>query len=148
MLRNLTPLGNRPIKATFKASEAMKQGMAVSLDIPNSEVDKATGVGDYIVDVPKKYEGIYAVVNPEDDAFEDIDQGDRVLVIPTYVGDRFATDQITITGLSAGDPLDVANGLFIEATSNDAYQWIYVGTYSDPTGTLHVIERVPKGTVA
>lgn len=147
MLRMLTPLGNRPIKATYTASADMKQGMAVSLDHENQEVDLATGVGDYLVDVPKKYEGIYSVVNPEDDAFEDIEDGDTVLVIPTYVGDRFATDQITTTGLAAGDPMDVAAGLFQEATSADAYQWIYCGTYADPTGTMHIIERVAKGTV-
>ena len=147
MLRILTPLGNRPIKATFVASEDMKQGMAVSLDIPNAEADKATGVGDYIVDVPKKYEGLYSIVNPEDDAFEDIESGDLVLVIPTYIGDRFATDQITTAGLSAGEPLDVAAGLFVEATSADAYQYIYGGTYADPTGTLHIVERVANATV-
>lgn len=147
MLRIITPLGNRPIKATYKASEDMKQGMAVALDIANAEVDKATGVGDYIVDVPKKYEGLYAIVNPEDDAFEDIETGDLVLVIPTYIGDRFATDQITSAGLSVGDPLDVAAGLFVEATSNDAYQYVYGGTYADPTGTLHIVERVAKATV-
>lgn len=147
MLRILTPLGNRPIKATFKASEAMKQGMAVALDIADAEVDKATGVGDYIVDVPKKYEGLYSIVNPEDNAFEDIAAGDLVLVIPTYIGDRFATDQITTTSLSVGDPLDVASGLFIEATSSDAYQYVYGGTYADPTGTLHIVERVAKATV-
>ena len=147
MLRILTPLGNRPIKATYMASEAMYQGMAVSLDTANAEVDKATGVGDYIVDVPKSYTGLYAIVNPEDDAFESIASGTIVNVIPTYIGDRFATNQITTTGLGTGDPLDVANGLFIEATSADSYQYIYGGTYADPTGTLHIVERVAKATV-
>lgn len=147
MLRILTPLGNRPIKATYMASEAMYQGMAVSLDTANAEVDKATGVGDYIVDVPKSYTGLYAIVNPEDDAFESIASGTIVNVIPAYIGDRFATDQITTTGLSTGDPLDVADGLFIEATSTDSYQYIYGGTYADPTGTLHIVERVAKATV-
>lgn len=147
MLRILTPLGNRPIKATYKASEAMYQGMAVSLDTANAEVDKATGVGDYIVDVPKSYTGLYAIVNPEDDAFESIASGTIVNVIPAYIGDRFATDQIATTGLSVGDPLDVAAGLFREATSGDAYQWVYGGTYSDPTGTMHIVERVAKATV-
>lgn len=147
MIRYLTPLGNRPIKATYKASEAMYQGMAVSLDTANAEVDKATGVGDYLVDIPKSYTGLYAIVNPEDDAFELIASGSYVNVVPTFVGDRFATDQITTTGLTAGDPMDVAAGLFQEATSSDAYQWVYGGTYSDPTGTLHIVERVAKGTV-
>jgi len=147
MLRNLTPLGNRPIKADFKAGAAMTQGMAVSLDYANSEVDKATGVGDYLVDIPKSYTGLYSIVNPEDDAFEDIAQYAFVNVIPTYVGDRFATDQVTTTGLSVGDPIDATAGVFAEATTGDAYQWVYGGTYADPTGTLYIIERVAKATV-
>jgi hypothetical protein len=147
MLRNLTPLGNRPIKADYKAGAAMTQGMAVSLDHANAEVDKATGVGDYLVDIPKSYTGIYAIVNPEDDAFESIAQGAFVNVIPTYVGDRFATDQVTTTGLSVGDPIDATAGVFAEATSSDAYQWIYGGTYADTTGTLYIVECVPNATV-
>lgn len=147
MIRYLTPLGNRPIKANYKASEAMTQGMAVSLATANAEVDKATGVGDYLVDVPKSFTGLYAIVNPEDDAFEDIAAATFVNVVPTYIGDRFATDQVITTGLTIGDPLDVAAGLFQEATSSDAYQWVYGGTYSDPTGTLYIVERVAKATV-
>lgn len=147
MIRYLTPLGNRPIKANYKASEAMTQGMAVSLDHANAEVDKATGVGHYLVDVPKSYTGINAIVNPEDDAFESIASGTFVNVVPTFIGDRFATDQVTPTGLTVGDPLDVTAGVFAEATSSDAYQWIYGGTYSDPTGTMYIIERVAAATV-
>ena len=147
MLRILQTTQGKPIKATYRASEAMYQGMGVSLDHVNNEVDKATGVGDYIVDVPKAYEGLYAVVNPADNAFESIASGALVDVIPTFVGDRFATNQITSAGLSKGDPLDVGAGLFIKATSGDAYQYVYGGTYADPTGTLHIVERVAKASV-
>lgn len=147
MLRNLTPLGNRPIKADYKAAEAMTQGMAVTISTANANCSKATGVGHYLVDIPKSYTGIYAIVNPEDDAFESIASGAFVNIIPTYVGDRFATDQVTPTGLSVGDPLDVTAGVFAEATSGDAYQWVYGGTFADPTGTMYIIERVPAATV-
>lgn len=143
MLRILTPLGGRPIKATYTASENMVQGMSVSLDTENAEVDKATGNGDYIVDVPKSYTGIYSVVNPKDDDFEEIASGKLVNVIPAYLGDRFATDQVTATGLDIGDPLKVVAGLFVAATSTNTSQWVYGGTYADPTGTLHIVERVP-----
>lgn len=147
MLRYLTPLGNRPIKATYTASEAMSQGMAVTISTANANCAKATGVGHYLVDIPKSYTGIYSVVNPEDDAFESIASGAVVNIIPTFIGDRFATDQVTTTGLTTGDPLDVAAGLFQEATSGDSYQWVYGGTYSDPTGTMYIVERVAAATV-
>lgn len=147
MLRYLQTIGSKPIKATYVASAAMKQGMAVSLDTANGEIDIATGVGDYLVDVPKSYTGLNAIVNPVDDAFEDIALGQKALVIPTFLGERYATDQITSAGLDVGDPLDVANGLFIKATTSDAYQWVYGGAHSDPTGTLHIVERVAKATV-
>lgn len=147
MLRLLQVLGHKPNKAMYVASEDMKQGMAVSIDHANGEVDKATGLGEYLVQVSPKYEGLNAVVPPLDDAFEDIASGDKVILIPTFIGERYATDQITTTGLTAGDPLDVAAGLFQEATSSDAYCWIYGGTYLDTTGTLHIVERVPNATV-
>ena len=95
MLRYLQTIGSKPIKATYVASAAMKQGMAVSLDTANGEIDIATGVGDYLVDVPKSYTGLNAIVNPFDDAFEDIALGQKALVIPTFLGERYATDQIT-----------------------------------------------------
>lgn len=144
MLRILTPLGGRPIKATYTASENMVQGMSVSLDTENAEVDKATGNGDYIVDVPKSYTGIYSVVNPKDDDFEEIASGKLVNVIPAYLGDRFATDQVTALGLDVGDPLTAAAGLFVKATAPSTSQWVFGGTYADPTGTLYIVERVPS----
>lgn len=148
MLRHLQVVENKPIKTTFVTSAEMYQGMGVSLDFANSEIDKATGVGDYLVDIPKSYTGLYSIVNPEDDAFEVIASGANALVVPTYVGEIYATDQLTIGTLSVGDPLKVASGLFVAAAQGNSYQWIYKGTHSDPTGTMYKIERVALGTVA
>jgi hypothetical protein len=147
MLRYLQVQQDKPVSVMRVASEAMTTGMAVSIDYANGEVDKATGIGYYLVDVPRNYDGANSAFNYPDDEFEDIALGDRVIQIPVSIGDRFATNQITATGLSAGDPLDVAAGLFKEATSGDAYGWVYGGTYADPTGTLHIVERVPNATV-
>ena len=147
MLRYLQVQQDKPVNVMRVASEAMTTGMAVSIDYANDEVDKATGIGYYIVDVPRNYDGANAAFNYPDDEFEDIASGARVLTIPTSIGDRFATDQITVTGLTKGDPLDVSAGLFQEATSGDAYGWVYGGTFADPTGTLHIVERVANATV-
>lgn len=147
MIRYLQVQQDKPVNVMRIASEAMTTGMAVSIDHANGEVDKATGIGYYLVDVPRDYDGAHAAFNYPDDEFEDIALGARVITIPASVGDRFATDQITATDLTVGDPLDVADGLFVEATSSDAYGWVYGGAYADPTGTLHIVERVPNATV-
>lgn len=147
MLRELQTFGQKPIKATYVASENMTQGMAVSIDHANEEVDKATGVGEYLVDVPKNYDGANAYLPPDDDACEAILDGDTVLVVPTLPGERYATDQLTIGTLSKGDYLKAASGLFVAAAQSDATGWIYGGTYSDPTGTLYVIERIVTTTM-
>lgn len=147
MIRYLQVQQDKPVSVMRVASEAMTTGMAVSIDHANGEVDKATGIGYYIVDVPRNYDGANAAFNYPDDEFEDIASGARVITIPTAVGDRFAVNQITAAGLTKGAPLDVASGLFVAATTGDAYGWVYGGTFADPTGTLHIIERVSNATV-
>lgn len=147
MLRMLQVKANKPIKTTYAAGATMTTGMLVSLDHVNSEVDKATDAGYYLVDIEKNYDGINAVVPPEDDTCEAIAQYAKVKVIPTEIGERYATDQITISGVSVGDPLEATAGLFTEATSGDTYRWVYCGTLADPTGTLYIVECVPAATV-
>jgi hypothetical protein len=149
MLRDLITFSNKPVTATFKASENMTMGMAVSIDYANDEVDKATGIGEFLVTVPKKYEGEYSYKNPTDDAFEAILDGDTVNVIPTVVGESYATDQLTVgnPAVAKGAYLKVASGLFVAAAQNDSAGWVYGGAYSDPTGAMHVIERVSTVTV-
>lgn len=148
MLRELQTFGQKPIKATYVASEDMTQGMAVSIDHANGEVDKATGIGEFLVDVPKNYDGEYSYKNPTDDAFEAITDGDTVLVIPTLPGERYATDQLTVgnPAVAKGAYLKVASGLFVAAAQNDAVAWVYGGTYTDPTGTMYIVERVDATT--
>lgn len=149
MLRELQTFGQKPIKATYVASEDMVQGMAISIDHANGEADKATGVGEYLVDVPKNYDGEFSYKNPTDDAFENITDGDMVLIVPTVPGERYATDQLTVgtPAVAKGAHLKVASGLFVAAAQNDATCWIYGGTYSDPTGTMHIVERIAATTM-
>lgn len=148
MLRYLQVQGNRPVNAIRKVSADMKQGMVVSVDYANDEMDKATGVGYYLVDIARNYDGINAAIFYPDDHFEDIEEGLMALQITPTLGDRFATDQLTIGALKKGDPIKAVAGLFVAAESSDAYGWVYQGTYADPTGkTLYIVERVPNATV-
>lgn len=149
MLRDLITFSNKPVTATLVASEDMTMGMAVSIDYANDEVDKASGIGEFLVTVPKKYDGEYSYKNPVDDAFEAIKDGDTVNVIPTLVGEQYATDQLTVgsPAVAKGDYLKAASGLFVKASSNDLAGWVYGGTIPDTTGTMYVIERVATVTV-
>lgn len=147
MLRFLKVQENKPIQQ-LEASENMTSGMAVTIDFANDEVDKATATtGIYLVDSAPNYNGINAVVGAADDAFEAITDGDKVNVIPTFIGERYATDQFTLASAVKGDYLKAASGLFVEAAGSDICEWIYGGTYSDPTGTMYIIERVAPATV-
>lgn len=127
-----------------KASETMTRGMAVTLNYANETVGKATATTDiYLVDVDANYNGINAVIAPTDGSFEDIAVDQMVILVPAYVGERYATTELTIGALTKGALLKAAAGEFVAAVSNDVCEWCYGGTYSDATGkTMYVVERI------
>lgn len=148
MIRALKVQTGKPI-SIFVASEAMTRGCPVTVDFSDETVDKATATGGiYLVDVPNNYDGLNAVIPPNDTQFENIVEGQKVLVIPTKVGERYATTELTLGAIVAGDGLKASGGKFVEAAANDVVEWKYVGTYADPTGTMYAIERVAPYTVA
>lgn len=148
MLRFIQVVSNKPIHI-MEADGAIDRGEAVSIDLATGKaapIGSTATAAEYIADAPKNYDGINAIVMPTDDTGDSIASGGNVLVIPTYIGERYATDQVTATGLVAGDKVTAKGGKFVEATSAESYNYIYVGTYSDPVGTLHIIERVANAT--
>lgn len=138
---------NLPLR---KASEAMKRGGAVVVDYTDETLGKATAnTGIYLVDVAPTYDGINAVVTPPDGSFEDIAAGQMCIEIPTYLGERYAITEVTTTGLSKGTPIVTSAGKFVKAGLSTKYEWVYGGTYADPSvAGMHIIERVPEGTTA
>ena len=135
MLSRLMVHEMKPIKQLV-AESAMKRGMPVEN-------------GEYLVDVPKNYNGTNAVGIPNELDFEDIAVGQIYNRIPTQLGDRYATTELTVGSLTAGDPVKVSSGKFVAAATSDAYFWIYDGEYANPYGVaMYIIERVPAGTVA
>ena len=148
MIRYLQVVQGKPIAASMTASAPVKKGAPAVKDYADNTVaPAASGLGEYLIDIAPVYEGLNAIVEPTDGAFEDADTGAIVLVIPTLVGERFATSEINASGLNAGDPLNASAGKFAKASSGD-YIWVYGGEYSDPTGIeMHIIERVEKASV-
>ena len=120
------------------AGEDLTRGMPVIYDPATKTVAK-TGTGDLcLLDVAPKYEGIDAVVHPNDSAWEEVKEGDLVLKITLYPGEHYATNQVTATGLKAGDTLIAQDGKLVKGTENAKF--VYVGTYADPTfGDMHEV---------
>lgn len=145
MLRELNVVANKPRQFAV-TSAAVTNGMVVAKNYATETIAAATGAGDYFVEAQKNYDGINSVVAPTDGDFETIASGAAAILIPTYVGERYATSACA-TGLTKGDPLTVSNGSFVEQASG-TYQWVYGGTYADPTGTLYIVEKVPVATAS
>lgn len=144
MIRSLQVNTAEPIKITA-ALEAMTRGMCVYEDFANGGVKKSSDVaGFYLVDVAPNYDGINAVITPNDSGFENVAVGQKVLLIPVGHNRRYATNQITATGLVKGDKLKASAGLFVKASAGDTTaEWVYDGAYSDPTFTgMHVVQHV------
>lgn len=120
------------------AGEDLTRGMAVVYDPATKSVAK-TGAGDLcLLDVTPKYEGVNAVIAPNDSAWEEVKAGELVLKITLYTGEHYATNQIDAEGLTAGDKLVAQDGKLVKGEVGAKFA--YVGTYADPTfGDMHEI---------
>ena len=148
MIRFLQVDENKNIQI-LKAGEALTRGAAVTKNYATDAVGKATATGGiYLVDVAPNYDGINSVIAPTDGSFESIASGALVLFVPTYEGERYATTELTVGALVQGGYLKAASGKFVAGVTNDVCEWVYGGTYSDPTGkTMYIVERVAPKTV-
>jgi len=149
MLRFLQVNEKKPIPILV-AGEALTRGMAVTQDYADNTIKKATATsGFFLVDNAPNYDGLNAVYSPTDGSFETITSGAKALLIPVYVGERYATTELTIGTLTKGASIKSSAGKFVAAVANDVCEWVYGGTYSDPTGlTMYVVECVPSHTVS
>jgi len=145
MLRELQTKTGKVYDATNKASVAMVVGMGVIKDYTNGTVKfpaVATDEGLFFVTKEKVAEGIYAGLGEFSDydaMFMTIDANELVKLVSLEKAERYATDQVTATGLVKGDYLALGtDGKFAESTT--ATKLIYGGTKTIDTHTLHVIE--------
>lgn len=145
MLRFLQVEKGKPIES-LTASAAMVTGAVGAKDHEGNIGKATTGLGDYLVDAPKDYTGLNAILNPTDAASTAIASGAKCAAVATKTGERYASSEVTPGYADVGDPLNTSTGKLIRAASETAYQWIYGGTYVDPAGTLYTIERVEPST--
>ena len=154
MLRYLQVLKDKPIQIV-PAGKDLTRGGCVVKDIANNEVliagslsGNTPNTGFFLVDNAPNYNGINAIIAPTDADFENIVEGDLCLLVPTFVGERYATTEVDdARSLSVGDALIAVDGMFSAASGGVAYEWVYGGTYSDPTGlNMYIVERVSPAT--
>ena len=148
MLRYLQVQKDKPIQI-LPAGEDLIRGACVVKDYERGVVNNASGHSCFIVDNAPNYDGINAVIAPTDADFENIAQDALCLLVPAREGDRYATTEVDIQGgIDVGTPLVADDGMFVPASNGDTYEWVYGGTYNDPTGlNMYVVERVEVATI-
>lgn len=133
MLARLIEQADKPIKQEVAAA-AMERGTFIEN-------------GNFVVDVPKNYDGINAVVDPKYTDSDTIAIGDTYNKIPVVMGERYATTELTVGTLTDGDGLTLTSGLLVAAASAAKYHLVYRGTYANPYGvTMYAVEVVPEAT--
>ena len=104
--------------------------------------------GEYFADKEMEYNGINAVIEPVEKDNDTIVEGAMYLKEPTMLGERYATTELTATGLTVGDMVVVDGGKFVKPTKTGAAFWKYQGVYENPFGVdMYIVERVPSATV-
>lgn len=140
MLRIVEGHTNKALSVMYTASAAMKRGAFVTPNEADMTVGPATGATQYLVDVSPNYDGCNAAIEPSDGAFEDIEVGDRVILVPVLIGEKYATSEVTKGSLNAGDKIAATSG---KAAADESGDWEYCGEYSDPTGIpMYIVKRV------
>lgn len=98
--------------------------------------------GAFIVSVPKKYDGIAAVIDPKAADSDKIAIGETYNKVPTFVGERYATTEVTgAESLNDGDSLKVEGGKW---TAGDG-EWKFGGKFTAHAYgvDLWIVEKVP-----
>lgn len=131
-------------RAICTANEDLTNGAAVAYDASTRKLSKATGASHYVVTNAKNYDGINAVMEPTDAEHEEIASGDLCIRVPLQIGDIFATTEVTVTGLSAGDAVIPSAGKYIKDDAQSSTSGlVYLGEYENPWGlNMYLIECI------
>ena len=131
-------------RAISVANEALTNGAAVTYNPATRKLAKATGASHFVVTNAKNFDGINAVMEPTDAEHEEIKQNDLCIRVPLQLGDIFATTEVTVTGLSAGDAVIPSAGKYIKDTAQTSTSGlVYLGAYENPWGlNMYMIECI------
>ena len=136
-----------------KAAVELVNGQPVSYDPATGTVNSGYGKCAWLVKAAEVYTGEKAMRMPSDGEFEVIAAGAICHLVPVYVGEHYATSQVTGFGKgreqAALEPGDRIGADGYQFGTNADGDWIFVGEYNDPTG-IRMAEIVydPIGTAA
>lgn len=144
MLRELQTQVGKNVDAMYKADVSMETGMAVVKNYTDKTADLPAAAivdGFYLVTKERVPTGLNCArtdMSDYDINFTKIEAGEPVKLIAPVIGERYAVDQFTATGLSKGNSVMVGtNGKFAKATV--ASRYIYDGTITENGHTLAII---------
>ena len=143
MLRDLQTVQHKNADATRTAAVKMKFGMAVEKNYTNETVKLPTaGTKNFFFVVHDRvlYGDVQDFRSDYDPVFENIEQGQRVVLITPLKGEQYATDHVS-EGLAKGDKLKVkADGTFEKDGAGSDAVAVYLGEYRDAGHKLHAVE--------
>ena len=145
MLRRLQTVNGKNIDTMLASSVALVRGMVVQKDLANKKVKFATDqAGLYFVDKDSQPTGLMSYegdLSEYDERLEKIAIGERPQLEKMFSGERYATDQIVIEGLTIGDKLDAGtDGKLVKAAVDSISVLVYGGAYNDNGHALGIVQ--------
>ncbi|MCF0158916.1 MAG: hypothetical protein HUJ83_10450 [Veillonella sp.] len=139
MLREIQVTKDKPANAMYSAAVEVKTGMAV---VKNETAKTfgpataATAADVFFVDKERVPSGINAArtdMSDYDEDFVTVKANEKAKLIAYYVGERFATDQVTgLEALVVGNRLAAGtDGKLAKAGSGVASKYVFAGIYKD-----------------
>lgn len=147
MYRRLQTVIHKNMNAMYTAGTDLKYGMLVEVDHKTKTVKKPTAGAKNVFLVGKERiaEGVESIVanrSDYDEIFENIKQGEYVVLEELIAGEFYATDNIA-NGLAVGDKLKVkADGTLEKDATGDSAIAEYVGEYLDAGHKLSSIQII------
>ena len=145
MYRRLQTIIGKNANAMLSAHGNLIFGMFVEQDHSNgkTKMPVAGSKSVFLVGKERVLDGVNSVrtnISDYDPLFENIAEGEMVVLESLQRGEVYAINQITMAGVVANDKLkvDVSGKLVKDATGTDAIA-VYIGAYDDTGNSLHAI---------
>ncbi|RNB59532.1 hypothetical protein EDM57_05160 [Brevibacillus gelatini] len=149
MLRNIIT-GSKVVEI-YKVGSDLPRGSVVAKNLTTKVADKATtgSAETYLLDFDAQPTGCMSDVeiSAYDSTMDTVKAGSLAILITPAVGSQWASDQVTATGLTAGDYLVADDGKLVKATTGQTSTYRYIGEYMDGNVKLHQFEVVFPHTV-
>lgn len=153
MLRQLQTVNAKCADALSTAGEALKVGMLVTKDSDGEAVllsaDGSTDLFFVVKEkIPTGLNSIQGEISEYDNLFNDIADGERVVLIKPVEGEKYATDQFVDTKLIKGYPIHANTDGKIVRINSGTTSMVYDGAYVENDRTLAKVRFIESTTFA